>query len=343
MHARIVRGTLRSTAIAAALTGTLTWAPTATAQPAQPTPSTTALTESETPAPDAGSVTLTTKDPAGDVLQGASYLLLDATGQEAGHGTTDAQGTLTFPGLAPGVYRLKETAAGSPPYDVVADQDVIVTPGGTTRLAIIAPFKSAHVLLQAKDDKTGKLLSGVTVNIGSGDTTLLTLTTGPKGTATGDLPVSSRKAEFWIKETKAPAGYDLYTRTKTFTAGPGAPVTVTVTNSKRSTSPHPAPTKKPTHTPSTPGDKPTSGTSGGAGPSPTTSDTSDSAPSAAPVQDTTDDASPTAPVGSLAHTGADASPWLLGGAGLLVAGGTAAVIAARRRARTEREDTPADN
>lgn len=341
MHPRIVRGTVRSTAITAAVVGTLTWAPAATAQPSQPTPSSTTLTE--TTSPDAGSVTLTTKDPAGGVVQGASYLLLDATGQEAGHGTTDARGTLTFPGLAPGVYRLKETAAGSPLYDVVADQDVIVTPGGTTRLAIVAPFKPAHVLLQAKDDKTGKLLPGATVNIGSGDTILLTLTTGPKGTATGDLPVSSRKAEFWIKETKAPAGYDLYTRTKTFTAGPGDPVTVNVTNSKRSTSPNPTPTKKPTHPPSAPGDEPTSGTSGGSGPNPATSGTPETAPSAAPVQDATDDPSPTAPVGSLAHTGADASPWLLGGAGLLVAGGTTAVIAARRRARTDSEDTPADN
>ncbi|MGW2691938.1 SpaA isopeptide-forming pilin-related protein [Streptomyces sp. NPDC001296] len=340
MHPRTVRGTVRSTAIAAAVVGTLTWAPAATAQPSQPTASSTTLTE--TPAPDAGSVALTTKDPAGDVVQGASYLLLDATGQEAGHGTTDAQGTLTFPGLAPGVYRLKETAAGSPLYHVVADQDVIVTPGGTTRLAIVAPFKPGHVLLQAKDDKTGKLLPGATVNIGSGDTILLTLTTGPKGTATGDLPVSSRKAEFWIKETKAPAGYDLYTRTKTFTAGPGDPVTVNVTNSKRSTSPNP-PTKKPTHTPSAPGDEPTSGTSGGSGPNPATSGTPETAPSTAPVQDATDDPSPTASVGSLAHTGADASPWLLGGAGLLVAGGTTAVIAARRRARTDSEETPAEN
>ncbi|MEU1770845.1 LAETG motif-containing sortase-dependent surface protein, partial [Streptomyces rimosus] len=35
--------------------------------------------------------------------------------------------------------------------------------------------------------------------------------------------------------------------------------------------------------------------------------------------------------GSLAHTGADATPWLLGTAGVLLAGGAAVVIAARRR------------
>lgn len=94
------------------------------------------------------------------------------------------------------------------------------------------------------------------MNIGSGDKTLLTLTTGPKGTASGELPVSSRKTEFWVKQIKAPEGYDLYKPSKTFTAGPGAPVTVTVTNAKTATTPKPDPsgtaTDKPTATPSAP-------------------------------------------------------------------------------------------
>ncbi|WP_226962743.1 hypothetical protein [Streptomyces sp. C8S0] len=59
----------------------------------------------------------------------------------------------------------------------MADQDVIVTPGAATRLTITDPFKAAKILLQAKDSKTGKLLPGATVNIGTGST-LLTLTTG---------------------------------------------------------------------------------------------------------------------------------------------------------------------
>jgi uncharacterized surface anchored protein len=148
------------------------------------------------------------------------FLLLDSTGQENGRGKTDAQGKLTFPDLAPGVYRLKQTASGSPLHEVVADQDVIVTPGTATRLTINDPFKAAKVLLQVKDDKTGKLMPGATVNIGTGTSTLLTLTTGAKGTASGELPVSSRRTQFWVKEIKAPAGYDLYKTTKTFTALP---------------------------------------------------------------------------------------------------------------------------
>ncbi|MFC8868024.1 collagen binding domain-containing protein [Streptomyces sp. NPDC057148] len=332
MHARLVRS---AAAIAVAAAGTLTWAPAASAEPTEPTPSASAA-PAQTPAPDAGSVEITTKDTAGDALPGAVFLLLDSAGQEAGHGKTDAQGKLTLSDLAPGVYRLKETASGSPLHEVVADQDVIVTPGATTRLTITDPFKAAKVLLQAKDDKTGKLLPGATVNIGTGSSTLLTLTTGAKGTASGELPMSSRKAQFWVKEIKAPAGYDLYKPTKTFTAGPGDPVTVTVTNAKTTTTPKPEPSGKPTHTPtdtpsSSPG-KPNSGTDR-ATPSASDSDTPEtdtSAIAATPVGDST----LKTPTGSLAHTGADATPWLIGGAAVLIAAGGGA-LAVARRSRTD--------
>ncbi|MER7684502.1 SpaA isopeptide-forming pilin-related protein [Streptomyces sp. NPDC097610] len=336
MHARLVR----SAAVAVAAAGTLTWAPAASAQPSEPTPSASAA-PAETPAPDAGSVEIIAKDAAGDVLPDAAFLLLDSTGQEAGRGKTDAQGKLTFPDLSPGVYRLKETAAGSPLHEVVADQDVIVTPGAATRLTITDPFKAAKVLLQAKDDKTGKLLPGATVNIGSGDKTLLTLTTGSEGTASGELPVSSRKTQFWVKEIKAPAGYDLYKPTKTFTAGPGAPVTVTVTNAKTATNPKPDPSDKPTHrptpTPSTPG-KPSSGT-GGATPSASGSGTPDADSSPTAVAAPVGNATPNVPTGSLAHTGADATPWLIGGAAVLIAAGGGALAMARR----SRTDSPTND
>ncbi|MEU9735233.1 prealbumin-like fold domain-containing protein [Streptomyces sp. NPDC048002] len=149
-----------------------------------------------------GSIAITTKDTTGDILPGAAFLLLDSAGQEAGRGKTDTQGKLTFPGLAPGVYRLKETDSGSSLHDAAADQDVIVTPGATAPVTVIDPFKPAHLTLKAKDNKTGKLLPGSTVNIGTGDTTLLTLTTGTKGTASGDLPISSRTTQFWVKQTR---------------------------------------------------------------------------------------------------------------------------------------------
>lgn len=200
MHARFVR----SAAVAVAVAGALTWAPAASAQPSGPPPS--AAAPAETPAPDKGSVEITTKDTAGDALPDAAFLLLDSAGQEAARGKTDARGKLAFFDLAPGVYRLKEAASGSPLHEVVADQDVIVTLGATTRLTITDPFKAAKVRLRAKDDKTGKLLPGATVNIGTGTSTLLTLTTGANGTASGELPVPNRKTRLWVKEIKAPDG-----------------------------------------------------------------------------------------------------------------------------------------
>ncbi|WP_432012669.1 SpaA isopeptide-forming pilin-related protein [Streptomyces cucumeris] len=337
MHARLVRS---AAAVAFAAAGTLTWAPAASAEPAEPTPSASAA-PAETPDPDAGSVEITTKNTAGDALPGAAFLLLDSAGQEAGRGQSDAQGKLTFPDLAPGIYRLKQTTTGSPLHRVVASQDVIVTPGAATRLTITDPFKAAKVLLQAKDDKTGKLLPGATVNIGTGTSTLLTLTTGAEGTASGELPVSSRRTQFWVKEIKAPAGYDLYKPTKTVTAGPGTtPVTVTVANAKAATAQKPDPSSKPTHkptdSPSSSG-KPSSGT-GGATPFASGSDTPepDSSPLAAASGN---DSSPKAPTGSLAHTGADATPWLISGAALLIAAGGGALVLARR-ART---DSPTDD
>ncbi|MEW1599382.1 SpaA isopeptide-forming pilin-related protein [Streptomyces sp. NPDC093808] len=328
MHARLIR----SAAVAVAAAGALTWAPTASAQPSEPTPSASAA-PAETPAPDVGSVEITTKDTAGDALPGAAFLLLDSAGQETGRGTADAQGKLTFSDLAPGVYRLKETASGSPLHEVVTDQDVIVTPGATTRLTITDPFKAAKVLLQAKDDKTGKLLPGATVNIGTGTSTLLTLTTGAKGTASGELPMSIRRAQFWVKEIKAPAGYDLYKPTKTFTAGPGDPVTVTVTNAKTATTP--PPTEKPTGSPTEkPTAKPTEKPSDKSSPSQHGEGQDVPTPSASETQTADETASSTtapAPAGSLAHTGADATPWLIGGAGALIATGGGALVIARRR------------
>lgn len=331
MHARTFRSILRSTALAGAVTGTLAWAPAAFALSAEPTPSTTAT---ETP-DEVGSVAITKKDPAGDVMQGASFLLLDATGQETATGKTDAQGKLAFTDLTPGVYRLKETASGSPLHDVAADQDVIVTPGATAPVTVIDPFKPAHFTLKAKDSKTGTLLPGSTVNIGSGDKTLLTLTTGPKGTASGELPVSSRKTEFWVKQIKAPEGYGLYKPAKTFTAKPGDPVTVTVTNAKTATTPKPTSTEKPTDEPT---GKPTGRPTGKPGKGDDSSSPS-VLPSGSPAADETisSTAAP-APAGALAHTGADATPWLIGGAGLLLAAGGSAVVAVRRRRTDDSND-----
>ncbi|MFP8903898.1 SpaA isopeptide-forming pilin-related protein [Streptomyces atacamensis] len=284
--------------------------------------------------PEPGGVQILKKDPSGSVLAGAAFTLLDAIGQQVATGETNAAGQLAFTDLAPGVYRLQETSSGSPLHDVVPDQDVIVTPGQTSPLTIIDPFKPADLTVKKTDKNTGKPLAGAVVNIAStgsgGDT--VTLTTGKNGTATAQLPVSSRTGTtYTATETTAPAGYRLDAKPVKFTAKPGTPVTVTLTNSKAkeqptqpSTTPPPSPE---TTTPAKPSDKPTSDTSATASISPLLP----ASASKIPVeQETASNTTAPAPKGLLAHTGADATPWLLGGAGLLFAAGGGAMVIARR-------------
>lgn len=322
-------------AVTATVTGTLSWAPMASAQNIEPAPSASAATPS-TPqnAAETGGLAILKKDPGGDTLTGATFDLFDSAGSQAGTGMTDREGRVAFTDLAPGVYRLKEVSSGSTLHGTVADQDVIITSGSETPMTIIDPFKPAAVVFKAKDDDSGKPLRGSTVTIGNGGGTLLTLTTGPAGTATAQLPVTSReRTEFWVKQTRAPEGYDLYKPERTFKARPGDTVTVTVANAKitRPPSPSPSASKSASSTPS-PG-KPTPGDSTG-GIAPTTSSTSASTGKTVPQRSR---ASATTPVreGSLANTGADATVWLLGGAGLLLAAGGGAVIAVRRRRPTD--------
>ncbi|TXL83929.1 SpaA isopeptide-forming pilin-related protein [Streptomyces sp. IB2014 016-6] len=321
-------------AASAAVTGSLLWAPAVSAQTPGPSPSTSVPTQDSSAEAETGGVRILKKDPGGDLMAGAAFTLLDTTGEVAGKGATDARGLLAFDDLAPGVYRLKETSSGSPLHTTVPDRDVVITPGITIPLTVVDPFKPATVLLKTTDDKTGRLLAGSTVNIGSGTTTLLTLTTKANGTATATLPVNSRTGEtFWVRQTKAPAGYDLYKPSRTFTAGPGAPVTVTVTNTKTSTGASPAPDPSPgkpdgneSSTPSSSGSRPGSDTT-----SPVTDNPESSSTSPAPGTE-----------GALAHTGANTTPWLTAGGALLLATGTVAVIAARRRRTANAGDGPTE-
>ncbi|MCC3775868.1 SpaA isopeptide-forming pilin-related protein [Streptomyces sp. UNOB3_S3] len=324
--------------VAAAVTGTLAWAPTATAHTAEPTPTATAPA-SNAPDTPTGGVQIRKKDPSGAVLGGAQFSLLNTiNGTKALQGTTNSEGILRFEGVTPGVYRLKETSTGSSLHELVPDQDVIVTAGQDAPLTIIDPFKPADLTVKKTDKATDKPLAGAVISVAptdKGDS--VTLTTGKDGTASAKLPVFSRTGtEYTATETKAPAGYQMDAKPVKLTAKPGAPVAVTLTNTAtgQTTKPPATPPASPeAATPSKPSAKPTPDQPAEAGtaPSPSASST--------PLVDEAA-ASPAAPgpEGSLAHTGADATPWLLGGAGVLLVAGGGAVIAARRRRTDDESD-----
>ncbi|MGQ4436640.1 hypothetical protein ACN6K3_001318 [Streptomyces sp. SAS_260] len=114
---------------------------------------------------------------------------------------------------------------------------------------------------------------------------------------------------------------------------------MTVTNSKTTTGSSPIPTQDPTGRPTrTAAALSDSDATSGNPTDHTTTDTDSS-----PADGAADGATPTTPSGSLAHTGTDATPWLLGGAGLLVAGGIAAIAAARTRHSDSDESAPSDD
>ncbi|MER5780273.1 SpaA isopeptide-forming pilin-related protein [Streptomyces mobaraensis] len=330
---------------AAVVTGALVWAPTASAHAPEPTPTATAPAHAAPDTPTGG-VTITKKDPSGTVLEGAAFSLLDTVnGTKALQGKTNGEGILRFDGVTPGVYRLKETSTGSPLHELIPDQDVIITAGQNAPVTIIDPFKPAEVTVKKTDKATGKPLAGAVINIAptdKGDS--ITLTTGKDGTASTKLAVFSRTGtEYTATETKAPAGYQLDAKPVKITTKPAAPVTVTLadTASNQPTKPPTTPPASPdTTTPGKPSDKPTPDK-----PSATATAPSPSA-SGTPAADETASSTPTAtePEGSLAHTGADSTPWLLGGAGLLIVAGAGAVFALRRR-RTddESDDHPAES
>ncbi|MGW7303949.1 SpaA isopeptide-forming pilin-related protein [Streptomyces sp. NPDC054835] len=264
-----------------------------------------------------GGVTIRKKDPEGTRLVGAAFQLLDNDGKQAAAGKTDEQGVLVLDGLRAGTYRLRETSTGSPLHDLIPEQTITITAGRTAQanpLDLVDPFKKAALSVKKIDKNTGKTLAGAAITIRADETdktgkhtpgkVLTTLTTGTNGTAHTALDVALRAGtRYWAAETTAPDGYQLDTTPVAFTALPGADVTVTLVDQRIPTTPPPT-TPPPSTTPPTP-------------PQPTV-------PPVTPP-----------PSGSLAHTGADTTPWLIAGAsGLLSAGGGLYLLSRRRRSDT---------
>ncbi|MFD9793308.1 collagen binding domain-containing protein [Streptomyces sp. NPDC059070] len=264
-----------------------------------------------------GGVTIRKKDTEGSRLVGAVFQLLDADGKKIAEGMTNNEGVLVFDKLKAGVYRLRETSSGSSIHGLVPDQNVTITAGRTAQanpLDLVDPFKKARLQVRKADKNTGTGLAGAVIAIRADQAdktgkhvpgrTVLALTTGADGTARAPLDVTLKAGtRYWAAELKAPHGYQLDSTPVVFTARPDTDVAIAL------------------------GDKPT----------PITPPTVPPSPSTPPLTPPAPPAPPTPPSGSLAHTGADTAPWLLGGAAVLLGAGGGLYLITRRRRAT---DTP---
>lgn len=168
---------------------------------------------------------------SGSALQGAEFTVIDSTGKVITTFETNQTGTITL-NVAPGTYRLKETKAPNG-YDLnTSVQTITIVRGGTT---------TASFYNQKTRPNTGQLK--VHVYDGDGVTSLAgaefsvlnaagesvgTLTTGANGEATITLPAGS----YQLKETKAPAGYDLNSITQSLTVSQSGVTSIAFYNQK---------------------------------------------------------------------------------------------------------------
>lgn len=159
-------------------------------------------------------------------LSGAKFQLFDAGGNKVGSEmTTAANGIITWSGVTPGDYTIKETAApaGYAADDtewtvtVPAGQSSVKTyyPDGTNNGTIVNVADSGRLRLY-KENENAEPLGGAVFEVYalSDDTVgalLDTITTGANGYGISNvlLPASPAGTRYFVKEVKAPDGYTL--------------------------------------------------------------------------------------------------------------------------------------
>jgi hypothetical protein len=289
----------------------------ASAAPPTPRPSASHSASPRVVVPGGISLRVTATD--GTPVAGATFTLTDLAGATSASGTTSADGTLAFPELPAGVYHLRQTATGSASVQPGPDQDVVVPDGVTVLLAVIDSFTPAGLTVHLTD-RASKPVRGAVIAITSSTGKVFTVTTGPSGSAQASLPVTARTGtSYTVTERSGPHGAPAHSQPVTVRAEPAGRVAVTLTDTTMASTPPPATT--PTTGPTTPASSGpvTSAASGGR----PTATASASAPGPAPSAPTAPAAS--APHAQLAHTGADATTWLAGMAGLLMVIGAGAL------------------
>lgn len=142
---------------------------------------------------------------------GAKFQILDPHGEVVDTLTTDEKGEATSISLAIGVYTLHQIK-GDPKHEMMEDEDVVLIKSDTHKTVTFGPYKDDEnkikIELVKRSAETKKLLNDAVYEIYDEDKDVVaTLTTGTSGNGTAECYLPYGK--YTIKETKAPAGYNM--------------------------------------------------------------------------------------------------------------------------------------
>ncbi len=163
--------------------------------------------------------------PAGVSLAGATFVVRDADGREAGRCTTDATGGCTLPEqslVAGQEYCWEETTA--PPGFTRADGGCFTAPARAQMVPLVVIEQGEYTVIEVDKrdaDDRDRPLADATYALTAGDTTtpLATGTTGPDGIIRFTVLPG---AVYCVREVRAPAGYQL-DPARVCTPGPVSP------------------------------------------------------------------------------------------------------------------------
>ncbi|MBN2840845.1 MAG: hypothetical protein JXP37_07835, partial [Coriobacteriia bacterium] len=160
----------------------------------------------------------------GAPLDGAVFELLWNSTVVAS-GTTDSAGDLTFTGLSPGTWTVREQTAPQGYLLDVTPHSVTVPDGGTATIERTNERALRPVRVTKTDSLTGAALEGAVFEIRQGASVVETLTTGADGTATSaPLPFG----DYTLVETVAPANHMLDATPYPFTINAISPVVIQI-------------------------------------------------------------------------------------------------------------------
>ena len=167
----------------------------------------------------------------GESLSGAVFKIIKENGDYVGEYTTELDGLINIPTMAPGRYIITETKA---PEGYIVDNTVrtVEVKTGTPSVVTIENDRTSGIQIRKTVTQTGEPLKGVTFKIKSAEGKLIgNFTTDNAGL----IYVSLNPGEYIVQETSTPEGYVLDNKPQYVTVKANEPTVLEITNDKLTT------------------------------------------------------------------------------------------------------------